>query len=177
MIALFELLARDHSVARHVKRLHIHTNAEVTTGRAWFDTCALAGMVYLHHLELTEMPFHTEVDQLKFNNAVSESLPALRKLEYSSIKSECRSKLDRPDTETHIPVLQISGLYEIVWMNFGAYSSLMFQLNVAHAYSRYLGTFVAHSNRHACIPRNTDPYPHNRIHQLRHNPRALHPVL
>lgn len=79
--ATLALLTRDHSVARIVKRLHIYTAVYATTGPAWFDADALAGMEALHHLELTGIPFYTEDDQLRFNNAVSASLPALRKLE------------------------------------------------------------------------------------------------
>lgn len=133
---ILELLARDHSLARHIKKLHIHTTAEVKMGPAWFDADALAGMVHLHHLILTGMPFHTEDDQLKFNNTISKSLPALRKLEYHPPQLEHSNWPHTPDPETHVPVLQISGLYDFTWDDFSAHHTHFFDLNVTYPYSR-----------------------------------------
>lgn len=117
--ATLALLTRDHSVARNIKQLRIYTAEKAAKGGTWFNADALAGMVNLWGLDLTRMPFHTKEDQVKFNNAISKSLPALRKLEYGTPYSTKR-KPRRQGPGTNILDLQISGLQEITWIDPGA---------------------------------------------------------
>lgn len=117
--ATLALLTRDYSVAQNIKKLEIYTAADKAQDPIWFDPDVLVGMTNLYELELTGMPFHTKEDQLKFNT-VSESLPTLKKLKYFSLQSE-GSKIHSSDPEIHVPVLQISGLQQITWLDPGAY--------------------------------------------------------
>lgn len=116
--ATFALLRSNHSVAQNVRRLHIYTATSAIQQPAWFNTDVLTGMTNLRQLHLTGLPFHTKEGQLEFNNAVSEWLPALRQLEYCDPHSRYGIP-QRP--ETHVPVLQITGLQEITWVERGAY--------------------------------------------------------
>lgn len=101
VVAARMLLNRDYSVARNVRKLHINTVYDARLGPIWpqFDAGVLAGMRNLHTLKFTGLPFQSEEAQIKFNNTVSESLPALSVFNLRS------------------PVLQISGLQEITWIS------------------------------------------------------------
>lgn len=115
--ATVALLARDYSVARNVRRLYIHTAIEATQESTWFDAEVFAGMTNLCQLDLIGMPFSTKEDEIKFNNSVSESLHALKKLKYLNPYTIFELLTPFPK---HKPVLQIRGLQEITWVDPGA---------------------------------------------------------
>lgn len=117
--ATIELLLRDQSVARLVKHLHLEDFVGAPREPAWFDADALSGMTRLQQLSLLGMPFRTEDDQVKFNKIASESLPALRILEYRALVFTKQWESSKRKREEHLPVLQIVGLQQITWIDPG----------------------------------------------------------
>lgn len=76
----FDLLARDHSLARNVTELHLFTSLH---GDApWINMDALTGMKLLKSLKLTSPPFCAEWEQQEFVSAVSKSCPLLKEFKY-----------------------------------------------------------------------------------------------
>lgn len=134
------LLTRDHSIARNVRRLHIYTTAGATLEPTWFDPVVLASMINLCELDLTGMPFATEEDQLKFNNAVSESLLALRKLTY-----RVPYPIRMSDPDAPLSALLIGGLQEFTWIDSGAHPPLFSPPKFIHQALRRVQTPIAHT--------------------------------
>lgn len=127
--ASLALLARDYSVARNVIQLHIYTAASAIQQPAWFNADVLAGMTNLRQLDLTGLPFRTKEDQLRFNTAVAKSLPALQKLRYYASNPKVVIS-NWPGT--HVPVLHITGLQEITWIDEGVKPARLSRPKVTH---------------------------------------------